>query len=56
MLNHIFSVIIEFVIVLGTTVEIESKIAAGSLEILLDSHQVFLGGTEVSLTPMNMTF
>ena len=36
---------------LGTTVEIESKIAAGSLEILLDSHQVFLGGTEVSLTP-----
>ena len=36
---------------LSTTVEIESKIAAGSLEILLDSHQVFLGGTEVSLTP-----
>lgn len=36
---------------LGTTVEIESKIAAGSLEILLDSHQVFLGGAEVSLTP-----
>lgn len=36
---------------LGTTVEIESKIAAGSLEILLDSHQVFLGGTEVSLIP-----
>lgn len=36
---------------LGTTVEIESKIAAGSLEILLDLHQVFLGGTEVSLTP-----
>ena len=36
---------------LGTTVEIESKSAAGSLEILLDSHQVFLGGTEVSLTP-----
>ena len=36
---------------LGTTVEIESKIAAGSLEILLDSHQVFLGGTAVSLTP-----
>ena len=36
---------------LGTTVEMESKIAAGSLEILLDSHQVFLGGTEVSLTP-----
>ena len=36
---------------LGTTVEIESKIAACSLEILLDSHQVFLGGTEVSLTP-----
>ena len=36
---------------LGTTVEIESKIAAGSLEILLDSHQVFLGGTEVTLTP-----
>lgn len=36
---------------LGTTVEIESKIAVGSLEILLDSHQVFLGGTEVSLTP-----
>ena len=36
---------------LGTTVEIESNIAAGSLEILLDSHQVFLGGTEVSLTP-----
>ena len=32
-------------------VEIESKIAAGSLEILLDSHQVFLGGAEVSLTP-----
>lgn len=36
---------------LGTTVEIESKIAAGSLEILLDSHQVFLGDAEVSLTP-----
>ena len=36
---------------LGTTVEIESKIVAGSLEILLDSHQVFLGGAEVSLTP-----
>ena len=32
-------------------VEVETKIIAGSLAIMLDSHQVFLGGSEVSLTP-----
>ena len=32
-------------------VAIDPKISAGSLEIMLDSHQVFLGGTEVNLTP-----
>ncbi|WP_295286478.1 response regulator transcription factor [Veillonella sp.] len=36
---------------LGPAVKLEAKIVAGSLEILLDSHQVFLGGSEVSLTP-----
>ena len=32
-------------------VAIDPKISAGSLEIMLDSHQVFLGGAEVNLTP-----
>ena len=36
---------------LSPTVVLDAKITAGSLEILLDSHQVFLGGTEVNLTP-----
>lgn len=36
---------------LRPVVEVETKIIAGSLEIMLDSHQVFLGGSEVSLTP-----
>lgn len=36
---------------LRPVVEVETKIIAGSLEIMLDSHQVFLGGFEVSLTP-----
>ena len=36
---------------LSATVVFDAKITAGSLEILLDSHQVFLGGTEVNLTP-----
>lgn len=36
---------------LSPTVALEAKITAGSLEILLDSHQVFLGGAEISLTP-----
>lgn len=36
---------------LSLTVVLDAKITAGSLEILLDSHQVFLGGTEVNLTP-----
>lgn len=36
---------------LSPTVALDAKITAGSLEILLDSHQVFLGGTEVNLTP-----
>lgn len=36
---------------LGSAVALEAKIVAGSLEIVLDSHQVFLGGIEVSLTP-----
>lgn len=32
-------------------VAIDPKMSAGSLEIMLDSHQVFLGGAEVNLTP-----
>lgn len=36
---------------LSPTVVLDAKNTAGSLEILLDSHQVFLGGTEVNLTP-----
>lgn len=36
---------------LSPTVVLDAKITVGSLEILLDSHQVFLGGTEVNLTP-----
>lgn len=41
---------------LSPTVVLDAKITAGSLEILLDSHQVFLGGTEVNLTPREYDF
>lgn len=30
---------------------VESKISAGHLEIFLESHQVYLGGVEINLTP-----
>ena len=30
---------------------VDPKISAGNLEIMLNSHQVFLGGSEVNLTP-----